>query len=128
MNANPDIGSEAERRAQGVVELIVPELAGAGAFYTSLGFTVERQTADFMALRGHGCRLFLARDPMVHSPSVHGCNLRIVVDDVDAVHRRVVEAGVPVAREPADRGYGLRDFNVADPHGFGLRFAQVLGA
>lgn len=126
MNATADIGSDAERRAQGVVELVVPELAGTLAFFVAVGFAVERQTLDFIALCGYGCRVFLARDPAVQSPPIRGCNLRIIVDDVDDVHRRVVDSGGQVVRELADRGYGLRDFSIAGPNGFALRFAQVL--
>lgn len=128
MSNNPDVGSRAERSAQGVVELIVPELDNTLTFYRSLGFAVERWTTDFVALAGYGCRLFLARDPAVAVPPVRGCNLRIIVNDVDDVYRRVVGAGIAAAREPANRGYGLRDFSVIDPNGFGLRFAQLLDA
>lgn len=124
MSTGTDIGSEAERRAQGVVELIVPELEEALAFYVVVGFEVERLTADFAALQGHGCRLFLARDRAAQP--VRGCNLRVIVDNVDALHQRLVHKQVPVVRAPADRGYGLRDFSVMDPHGFVLRFAQVI--
>ncbi|HEX5353097.1 MAG TPA: VOC family protein [Rhodanobacteraceae bacterium] len=128
MSTGPDIGSEVERRAQGVVELIVPELENTSGFYANLGFTVERRSADFVSLIGYGCRLFLARHAEAQAPSVRGCSLRIVVDDVDAVYRRVVEAGAPTGRAPDDRGYGLRDFSIDDPNGFALRFAQVLGS
>ena len=124
MSTDPDIGSEAERHAQGVVELIVPELVETFAFYAAIGFKAERLTADFVALQGHGCRLFLARDR--EARPVRGCNLRIIVDDVDAVYARVTKAGAPILRKPADRGYGLRDFSIMDPHGFVLRFAQVI--
>lgn len=108
-----------------MVELVVPELESALAFYAVPGFSVERHAAGFVALRGHGCRLFLARDPTVRSPSVQGCNLRIVVDDVDAVYRQLLEAGVAVAGAPADRDYGLRDSSVRDPNEFGVRFAGI---
>jgi hypothetical protein len=36
----------------------------------------------------------------------------------------VQAAGVPVVVPIGDRGYGLRDFTVADPDGFGIRFAS----
>lgn len=126
MTTDAKIGSESERRAQGVIELIVPELASALSFYAKLGFTVERCTAGFAALSGYGCRLFLAQDLAAERVPVRGCNLRIIVNDVDAVYRHVLKTGVPITREPADRSYGLRDFSMSDPNGFILRFAQVV--
>jgi len=124
VSTDPEIGSDAERGAQGVVELIVPEFAETLAFYAAIGFEVGRLTADFVALQGYGCRLFLARDRAAQR--VHGCNLRIVVDDVDAVYAQMMKADASILREPSDRGYGLRDFSVIDPNGFVLRFAQVI--
>jgi catechol 2,3-dioxygenase-like lactoylglutathione lyase family enzyme len=128
MTSHAETGSDAERRAQGVVELVVPELDSALSFYTASGFAVERCNAGFAVLHGYGVRLFLARDATSTMPAVRGCNLRIVVDDVDAVYRRLTQAGLPISREPDDRSYGLRDFCVDDPNGFVLRFAQVIDA
>ncbi len=54
-------------------------------------------------------------------------DVRIVVADVDAVHRRVRAAGVEIVHDIADRDYGLRDFIVRDPNGFRIRFASPLG-
>ena len=48
------------------------------------------------------------------------------VDDVDAMHRRVVAAGVE-APEPEDRDYDVRSFNVDDPEGYSWGFLKRLG-
>ncbi|RZQ64834.1 VOC family protein [Amycolatopsis suaedae] len=37
--------------------------------------------------------------------------------DPDAVHRRAVEAGAKVLREPYDTDYGARNVSLADPEG-----------
>ena len=41
----------------------------------------------------------------------------VVVDDVDALHDRVVAAGGDVAMPLTDQDYGSRDFAVRDPEG-----------
>ena len=43
--------------------------------------------------------------------------LSIEVDDVDAVHRRVVQAGHPIVYAMADEPWGVRRFFVRDPAG-----------
>lgn len=44
------------------------------------------------------------------------------------VMRRAATAGerAPIIVPIADRYYGLRDFLIADPDGFGVRFASIL--
>lgn len=49
-----------------------------------------------------------------------------MVPDVDACWSRARELGVPVVAPIEDRSYGLVDFTVADPDGFGARFATRL--
>jgi uncharacterized glyoxalase superfamily protein PhnB len=46
-----------------------------------------------------------------------------MVPDVGAWWRRATGRGARVLAPIADRDYGLRDFTIADPDGFGLRFA-----
>jgi uncharacterized glyoxalase superfamily protein PhnB len=46
-----------------------------------------------------------------------------MVPDVDAWWRRATDVGARVLSPVADRDYGLRDFTIADPDGFGIRFA-----
>ena len=53
-------------------------------------------------------------------------NVRIVVPDVDRLWAVVGRLGFVVERPIEDRAYGLRDFTVLDPDGFGLRFATPL--
>ncbi|MET9886809.1 VOC family protein [Streptomyces sp. NPDC006430] len=53
----------------------------------------------------------------------------VVVDDVDAHHRRAVEHGVEIAMEPTDQDYGSRDYMARDAEGnvwsFGTYAPQV---
>jgi uncharacterized glyoxalase superfamily protein PhnB len=41
----------------------------------------------------------------------------VVVDDVEALHARVVAAGAEVIEDPHDTEYGSRDFALRDPEG-----------
>jgi uncharacterized glyoxalase superfamily protein PhnB len=117
------VGTPAELTAQSVVEVVVPALAPALAFYLDVGFTVERRTSSFVVLRYDDAFLFLAEDP--EAPTTRRwTNVRIVVPDVDAVWRRIQERGLNCHKPIADRPYGLRDFIVRDPAGFEVRFAQ----
>ncbi|WP_371679137.1 VOC family protein [Streptomyces sp. NBC_01276] len=53
----------------------------------------------------------------------------LVVDDVDAHHRRAVEHGVEILMEPTDQDYGSRDYMARDTEGnvwsFGTYAPQV---
>jgi catechol 2,3-dioxygenase-like lactoylglutathione lyase family enzyme len=121
------VGSEGELAAQGVVEVVVPDLPAALTFYRQLGFVVERETPGFVTLRWESMFLFVAENQ--NAPTAHRwTNIRIMVPDADAVWQRVKQLGLPVGNPIADRAYGLRDFTVKDPAGFEVRFAEVLRA
>ena len=48
------------------------------------------------------------------------------VDDVDAMHARVVAAGIE-ASDPVDKDYDVRTFDVKDPSGYWWGFMKRLG-
>lgn len=48
------------------------------------------------------------------------------VDDVAAMHRRLVEAGLDTSTSPADAAWGERYFHIDDPDGHELSFAKRL--
>jgi catechol 2,3-dioxygenase-like lactoylglutathione lyase family enzyme len=117
-----------EPRHQLVVEVYVRHLARSLAFYASLGFELVRQTPGFAELEWEGHLLFLEERPDLVRPPGPVANVRVMVPDVDIRWRRVQAAGVPVVVPIGDRAYGLRDFTVADPDGFGIRFASPRSA
>lgn len=122
------IGSPAELAEQLVVEVLVQDLERSLAFYTALGFALERRDGGFAALRWGERWFFL--DERSDLPALQGparANVRILTADVDGVWATVEALGIPVERPIADRYYGLRDFTVRDPDGFELRFATPLG-
>ena len=51
-----------------------------------------------------------------------------MVPDVERCWRRAGEIGARVVSPIADRYYGLRDFTIADPDGFGVRFGTRIEA
>lgn len=122
-------GPQAERVEQLVLEINVSNLEKSLTTYTALGFTLDRRDGGFAGLRWGDRRLFLSEEPEL--PPIGGPsrgNVRIIVPDVDELWRRAQELRMPVEREIGDRYYGLRDFSMLDPDGFGLRFASVLPA
>jgi len=112
--------------AQGVVEVVGVNLDALLSFYEAIGFRTERRTGPFAVVNGFGMRVFLAEDPNALTGK-RWTNVRIVVPDVGLVWDCVKSLGLPIVNTIGERPYGLRDFVVADPSGFEIRFAQVLG-
>lgn len=104
-----------------VVELFVRDLDVSRQFYAGLGFSVLYESPGFCAVAWEGHRLFLDARPL--PPDEHTrMNVRIMVADVDRYWAMARERKLTVLAPIADRAYGLRDFTIADPDGFGLRF------
>ena len=116
----------------------MPDVDASARFYAEkLGFELmrmERGSIDgaeraTFAVVGLGQAAFLIAHKSLEGglampPDGGSIDIRIVVDDVDALYRRAREGGVAIANEIADRAYGLRDFIIVDPDGFRLRFAS----
>lgn len=51
----------------------------------------------------------------------------VVCDDPDAVHRRALELGATVVREPVDTDYGSRDVGLRDAEGHTWHFGTYAG-
>jgi catechol 2,3-dioxygenase-like lactoylglutathione lyase family enzyme len=118
-----------------VTEIVVRDIGRSVEFYGRLGFQLLRDGGDFVELTWEDHRLFLAelsafRDAPdaapVTPPPFPLANVRVMVPDVDEHWKRVNELGVRIIVPVADRYYGLRDFTISDPDGFGVRFASVL--
>ena len=121
------IGSIPELGDQLVVEIMVQDLDRSLALYTALGFMLERRDGNFAALLWEGRRLFLdQRSDLAPLSTAARANVRILTSDVDAVWAVAQTLGLSVEQSIGDRYYGLRDFTVLDPDGFGLRFASPL--
>ena len=113
-----------EPTAQLVVELFVRDLARARAFYEALGFATLDDRGDFVVLTWEDHQLFLDERRDLPPPSAPPqANVRVMVPDVDRYWARAQALGARVLVPIADRDYGLRDFTILDPDGFGVRFA-----
>ena len=127
-------------------ELDVSDLDKSLAFYTGvIGFAVlfDRPEERFAYLRLQGVDLMLEeaagpgrrfRTAPLQRPYGRGVNFMIDVADVDAIHARVVAAGCEIVIPLEEKWYrqemtesGHRQFVVADPDGYLLRFATSLG-
>jgi catechol 2,3-dioxygenase-like lactoylglutathione lyase family enzyme len=118
-----------------VTEIVVRNIRRSTEFYRRLGFKLHRDGGDFVELTWEGHLLFLAELSAFHEiaevepterPRFPFANVRVMVSDVDQLWNLANELGAPIVLPIADRYYGLRDFTVADPDGFGIRFAGPL--
>jgi len=118
-----------------VTEIVVKDIKRSVDFYRRLGFDLLRDGGDFVELTWEDHRLFLAelsafRDAhdaaLPTTPPFPLANVRVMVPNVDEYWELVNEIGAQVIIPLADRYYGLRDFTIADPDGFGVRFASAL--
>ena len=119
-----------------VTEIVVRDIRRSVNFYRRLGFELLRDGGDFVELTWEDHRLFLAeisafrdvRETVAAAtpPSFPRANVRVMVLEVDRYWKLANEIGAPIVIPVADRYYGLRDFTIADPDGFGVRFASAL--
>ena len=107
-----------------VVEVFVRSLDRAIDFYRTLGFQLLGRRGGFATVTWEEHRFFLDERPEYDPPASPQANVRVMVPDVDAWWRRATAIGARVLAPVADRYYGLRDFTIADPDGFGIRFAS----
>jgi catechol 2,3-dioxygenase-like lactoylglutathione lyase family enzyme len=111
-----------------VVEVFVSSLERSLNFYEYLGFKRNEVHDRFASLTWEEHQIFLdeRKDLPRLPPNTVRANVRIMVRDVNAAWERMAALGAPVAQPIGDRAYGLRDFTVVDPDGFGVRFASRL--
>jgi catechol 2,3-dioxygenase-like lactoylglutathione lyase family enzyme len=117
-----------------VTEIVVRDIQRSTKFYRELGFKVLRDAGDFVELTWENHQLYVAElsayreiasdDVKLPERSKFPlANIRIMVPDVDDYWKLVREMGAQIVIPIADRYYGLRDFIISDPDGFGVRFA-----
>ena len=114
-------------------ELFVRDIDASLRFYTEdLGFTALRREPYFAVVALGDAHVLLAlpydelpgvREWLASGPRGVGVSVRIMVDGVDVMYRRALASGTRVVQHIGDREYELRDFTIADPDGFFLRFA-----
>ena len=130
-----------------VPELTVSDYATSVAFYRDLlGFSVRYQrpeegfgflelgAAQVMLDQGDKGRTFAVDGAVLDKPFGRGVNFQIEVDAVSPILARLAEADVALYLPLEDKWYrtdnmerGNRQFAVADPDGYLLRFFESLG-
>jgi catechol 2,3-dioxygenase-like lactoylglutathione lyase family enzyme len=111
-----------EATEQLVVEIFVRDAWQSKTFYRQLGFDVLVDRGSFVVLGWEGHELFLDERSDLKRPEYPVANVRVMVRDVDCYWARAQKMGAQVVEPIADRHYGLRDFTIADPDGYGVRF------
>jgi catechol 2,3-dioxygenase-like lactoylglutathione lyase family enzyme len=117
-----------------VTEIVVRDIQRSTKFYRELGFKVLRDAGDFVELTWENHQLYVAElsayreiasdDVKLPERSKFPlANIRIMVPNVDDYWKLAREMGAQIVIPIADRYYGLRDFIISDPDGFGVRFA-----
>jgi catechol 2,3-dioxygenase-like lactoylglutathione lyase family enzyme len=118
-----------------VIEIVTRDIRLSVDFYRRLGFGLLRDSGNFVVLTWEDHQLFLVELSAFHAvagaglpapPEFPSANVQVMVANVDDFWRRANHLGARVVVPIADRPYGLRDFMVADPDGFGVRFASRL--
>jgi catechol 2,3-dioxygenase-like lactoylglutathione lyase family enzyme len=117
-----------------VTEIVVRDIQRSTRFYSQLGFKVLRDAGDFVELTWEDHQLYIAELSAYHEinseemespnpPKFPIANIRIMVPNVDQYWKLAKEMEAQIVIPIADRYYGLRDFMISDPDGFGVRFA-----
>jgi len=118
-----------------VTEIVVRDISASVRFYLLWGFNLHRDGGDFVELTWEDHRLFLVELSAFHGikrtepsprPKFPQANVRIMVPNVDDYWKMANEIGADIILPIADRYYGLRDFTITDPDGFGIRFPSIL--
>ena len=134
-----------ESTEQLVTEIVVRDIQRSARFYTQLGFKLHRDAGDFVELTWEDHKLFITEisafpeiatantnkgnlvgsqlEPSMKFPNA---NIRVMVPNVDEYWKLSIMIGARIVIPIGDRYYGLRDFIVADPDGFGVRFATMI--
>ncbi|MBM4407715.1 MAG: hypothetical protein FJ038_03725 [Chloroflexi bacterium] len=120
------------------IELFVSDLARSRAWYEALGFRLVREYGDWQMLALGDNIIDLQGDghatagPHYFTPEIGrfprgtGVEISIEVEAIDEFYARVRGLGVDIVKPIQDRPWKARDFRVADPDGYFLRFTTPL--
>ena len=107
------------------ITLATHDMSKALAFYKVLGFRTAWVAADgsFATINADGAWINIVRADPSASWGPWGRYI-LHVDDVDAFHERLSEAGYQPEMAPSDASWGERYFHVLDPDGHELSLAK----
>jgi uncharacterized glyoxalase superfamily protein PhnB len=117
--------------------LLVADVSVAAVYYRErLGSCVDSYEAlpeHYAYARREECSIHFARfDGVKSRPNSEAVppdmfDIYVYTDDVDALHAEMVERGAEIVHGVVEQGYGMREFRVQDPNGFGQRAASYGG-
>ncbi len=118
-------------RSISAITLAVTDMARSVDFYgnkVGLEILYGGDTASFSSFKiGEGyLNLILDTQALPQTGRTWWGRLILHVDDVDALHQRLVQAGLTPTTEPADASWGERYFHIDDPDSHELSFAKPL--
>jgi len=120
-------------RSISAVTLTVADMARSVDFYRNkigLEILYGGGSASFSSFKvGEGYLNLMLAPPGVFGPQdtqTRWGRLIFHVDDVDALYRSLVQAGLTPSTEPADASWGERYFHIDDPDSHELSFAKPL--
>lgn len=109
------------------VSIQVRNLQASRTFYTeTLGFApVSEERPGVVVFQTQAGAAFAIREPQIDLDAVShlgwGVSLWFAHPDVEALHERVTQQGMPIVRPPQDGPFG-RMFTLSDPDGYALTF------
>lgn len=111
------------------ITLVTHDMAASVRFYDVVGLEIAYGGPDaaFTSYRiGPSSFLNLQLDPTWRPPARVWGRFIVWVDDVDAAHQRLVDAGMEPSFAPADAPWGERYFHALDPAGHEISIARPL--
>jgi hypothetical protein len=122
------------RLRKSAVVFLVGDLEGTARWYRQLGLEARLFPPGFGILRRDDVEIFLQQVDGYRRPADPAARERgawdvyIETDDVAALNEEWTErADVHVTRRPTSQHYGQIEFDVLDPNGYLLVFAQPIG-
>ncbi len=91
-----------------------------------IAFTWEDPPSYVVVNRDEAVSIHFSKREDEFIPSKAHVALNIFVHDVDALHEEYQKSGANITNEIANRPWGMRDFDITDPNGFILSFAQEI--
>ena len=107
------------------VTLGVTDMAASCRFYDALGFAVAHGGPD-APFTSYAVGSTFLNLQLVDAVETGWGRFIVHVDDVDAVHRRALAAGLSPTMAPSDAPWGERYFHIDDPDGHELSLARPL--
>ncbi len=121
-----DSATSPARIVQAVPWLACADLRAALDFFeTRLGFVKEwtwGEPARDGGVQRDGVRLYLVQKAVAPHVGVAGLEISILVRDVAALYAEHQARGAPITQSLRDEPWGAREYHVAEPNGYVLRF------